>query len=45
MMMTMMIPFQTGQKCVMSVSDIIRIVLKDIGKMKIGRLPKPTLIR
>ncbi|XP_041481824.1 uncharacterized protein LOC121428993 [Lytechinus variegatus] len=27
------------------VSDIIRIVLKDICKMKIGRLPKPTLIR
>ena len=28
-----------------NVSDIIRIVLQDVGKMKVGRLPKPTLIR
>ena len=28
-----------------NVSDIIRIVLKDVAKMKVGRLPKPTLIR
>lgn len=28
-----------------NVSDIIRIVLKDVAKMKACRLPKPTLIR
>ena len=28
-----------------NVSDIIRTVLQDVAKMKIGRLPKPTLIR
>ncbi|XP_072040335.1 uncharacterized protein [Amphiura filiformis] len=28
-----------------NVSDIIRIVLRDVGKMNVGRLPKPTLIR
>ena len=27
------------------VSDIIRIVLNDVAKMNVGRLPKPTLIR
>ena len=28
-----------------NVSDIIRIVLQDVAKMRVGRLPKPTLIR
>ena len=27
------------------VSEIIRIVLRDVGKIQVGRLPKPTLIR
>ena len=28
-----------------NVSKISRIVLRDVGKMKVGRFPKPTLIR
>ena len=28
-----------------NVSDIIRLVLRDVAKMEVGRLPRPTLIR